>query len=113
MTNPEAEGSTVFPGDPYGSIKKEKGNPAPSPREVNFFHTRSDVDSGVTAQHHTLGIKHTQASPGDHCHDGKGSRKIGTGLGLVLTGAKGGNVALGNLITMLGSVMEFTDSTTA
>jgi len=111
MTTPEQ--ATVNPDDPFGGIKKEKGNPAPAPREVNFFHSRSDVDSGVTAQHHTLGIKHNQSSPGDHCHDGKGSRKIGTGMGLTLSGAKGGNVALSNLITMLGQVIEFTDNTTA
>lgn len=103
----------VIPGDPYGDIKKEKGNPAPSPREVNFFHTRSDVDSGVTAQHHTLGIKHDQTSPGDHNHDGKGSRKLATGMGLSISGAKGGNAALASLITMLGNVIEFTDNTTA
>ncbi len=52
----------------------------PSSSEVNKFHTNSDVDSSVTAQHHTLGILHNQASPGDHKHDGKSSKKIGKGI---------------------------------
>lgn len=50
--------------------------------EVNKFHTNSDNDSAVTAQHHTLGILHNQASPGDHKHDGKSSKRIGKGLDL-------------------------------
>lgn len=102
----------VFPDDPYGGIKNEKRPAGPEPREVNLFHSRSDCDSSTGAQHHTLGIKHDQAAIGDHNHDGKGSRKIGAGLGLTLTGSKGGNVALANLLIMLGSVMDFTDSTT-
>ncbi len=102
----------IIENDPFGNIKEEKGPASPEPREVNLFHARSDVDSSTSAQHHTLGVKHDQASPGDHNHDGKGSRKIGQGLGLVLTGSKGGNVALTNLITMLKNVIEFTDSTT-
>lgn len=99
-------------GDPFAEIKNENKDPSPSPRTVNFFHTRSDVDSGPSAMHHSLGIGHNQASPGDHSHDGKSSRKVGTGLNLTATGAKAGNVALGNLITMLKNVIEFTDSTT-
>lgn len=54
--------------------------PVPSSDEVNKAHTNSDVDSSVTAQHHTLGIQHNQASPGDHKHDGKSSKRIGKGL---------------------------------
>lgn len=99
--------------DPFADIKEEKKDPSPNPRQVNFFHTRSDVDSGPTAMHHTLGIGHNQASPRDHVHDGKSSRKVGTGLTLTVTGAKGGNAALGSLLGMLKSVLEFTDSTTA
>lgn len=54
----------------------------PSSDAVNKAHTNSDVDSAVTAQHHTLGIQHGQGSPGDHKHDGKSSKKIGKGLDL-------------------------------
>lgn len=112
MTTPNEGQQGIFPDDPFGMIKNEKGNPAPPPREVAFMHARSDVDSGPNSQHHTLGVKHNQASFGDHAHDGKSSRKVGLGLNLNLTGAKGGNVALANLITMLQQVIEFTDSTT-
>lgn len=47
--------------------------------EVSKFHTNSDLDASVTGQHHTLGILHNQASPGDHKHDGKSSVRIGKG----------------------------------
>jgi hypothetical protein len=48
----------------------------PGFEEVNDFHTNSDVDDRLESQHHTLGIAPYQASPGDHIHDGKSSRKI-------------------------------------
>jgi hypothetical protein len=57
-------------------------SPTPSSEDVNKFHSNSDVDSSVTAQHHTLGILHNQSSPGDHQHDGKSSKKIGKGKNL-------------------------------
>ena len=56
--------------------------PTATSTEVSKFHNNSDVDSAVTAQHHTLGILHNQASPGDHKHDGHSSKKIGKGLDL-------------------------------
>jgi hypothetical protein len=97
-------------GDPFAEIKEEQKDPSPSPKTVNFFHTRSDVDSGTSAMHHTLGIGHNQAASGDHVHDGKSSRKIGTGLSLSTAGAAAGNTALNQLMTMLHSVIEFTDT---
>jgi len=48
-----------------------------SPQESRRAHSRSDVDLGPRSQHHTLGIKHNQASPGDHNHDGVTSKKLG------------------------------------
>jgi hypothetical protein len=36
----------------------------------------TDVDSGITAIHHTLGPEAFQASPGSHRHDGSDSNKI-------------------------------------
>jgi len=45
-------------------------------QDVNKLHENSDVDSSEIAQHHTLGILRTQASPGDHVHDGKSSKRI-------------------------------------
>jgi hypothetical protein len=50
---------------------------APVPaEEVNLFHLNSDRDAGPTAQHHTLGIGPSQASPGNHTHDGRNSKRI-------------------------------------
>jgi hypothetical protein len=76
-------------------------------KEVNDFHTHSDVDSSWRAQHHTLGTKHDQAASGDHKHD-----LTQLMAGVTLTGAKGGNVALANLITELSLAFGFTDGTT-
>jgi hypothetical protein len=36
----------------------------------------TDVDSGITAIHHTLGPEAFQSSPGSHRHDGSDSNKI-------------------------------------
>lgn len=111
MTTPGQ--NTVVPDDPFGVIKKESGPVGLDPRAVAQIHARDDVDSSQLAHHHTIGIKHDQASAGDHVHDGSSSRKVGAGMGLTISGAKGGNAALGSLITMLKSVIEFTDNTTA
>ena len=54
--------------------------PITSPTEVNKIHASDDVDTAITAHHHTLGILHNQASPGDHKHNGKSSKRIGAGL---------------------------------
>lgn len=44
--------------------------------DVKRVHNFSDVDESPRAQHHTLGILPNQASPGDHNHDGRTSRKL-------------------------------------
>ena len=51
-------------------------SPVLNSEEVNALHINSDKDSSTQAQHHTLGIKPTQASPGNHSHDGKDSVRI-------------------------------------
>lgn len=51
-------------------------SPVLNPEEVNALHINSDKDSSTQAQHHTLGIKPTQAAPGNHSHDGKDSVRI-------------------------------------
>jgi hypothetical protein len=51
-----------------------------------------------------LGSSHNQAAPGDH-----GFRHL---EGVTLTGAKGGNVALTNLIAILVANFGLTDNTT-
>jgi hypothetical protein len=48
----------------------------PSTEEVNFYHLASDKDSGPGALHHTLGLGPSQASPGNHNHDGRNSKRI-------------------------------------
>lgn len=101
---------SVFEDDPYGKIKQEKKPLSPEPREVNLFHTRSDVDSSQLAQHHTLGVKHDQASAGDHSHDGKSSRKVGTGLNLTCDTGVSTATDLANLLAMLHNVIDFTET---
>lgn len=105
-------GEPLVEGDYFGEIKEPKKDPSPEPREVNLFHKRSDVNSGPNAQHHTIGVDRNKASPGDHVHDGKSSRKLGHAQGLTISGSKGGNAALASLITMLGNFIDFTDNTT-
>ncbi len=101
--------SSMIPDDPFGPIKKPAQRMTPSPEEVNRLHERSDQDSSATAQHHTLGVKNTQAAPGDHKHDGVGSRKLMEGI--TITGSKGGNAALASLIPQLAAALGFTDAT--
>lgn len=90
--------------------KPEAINPRPTPDVVDDFHTNSDLDSRAQAQHHTLGSSPTQASPGDHTHDGGTSPLLLAGI--QLTGSKGGNAALASVIAALVK-LGATDSTTA
>ena len=82
------------------------------PEQVNRLHSRDDADKSSFSHHHTLGPKRNQASPGDHIHDGVSSRKVGYGLGLTITGSKGSNVALTNLLAYLAKFFDFKDTTT-
>lgn len=54
--------------------------PVPSSAESMAAHTKSDLDSSTSAQHHTLGLGHNNGSPGDHTHNGKNSKRIGKGI---------------------------------
>jgi len=80
------------------------------PQTVARFHNKSDVDSASDAQHHTLGIKKDQASPGDHKHDGSTSKRLLEGT--TITGSRGGNAAVASIIAALVK-LGATDSTTA
>lgn len=82
----------------------------PSSKEVTEYHTNSDKDGSKVSQHHTLGAGVNQAAPGNHRHRGGDSPLILDGE--TLTGAKGGNVALTNLIAILVSEFGLTDNTT-
>lgn len=44
--------------------------------EVNLLHLNSDKDAGAGALHHTLGQNPSQASPGNHVHNGRDSKRI-------------------------------------
>lgn len=96
---------------------------SPSAIESINWHTNSDVDASRKSQHHTLGRRNNQAAPGNHVHDGINGPKLGLYQmdpanngraipSLTLTGAKGGNVALTNLIALLKNFIDFTDTTT-
>lgn len=80
------------------------------PRVIERLHRGSDVDGDQLSQHHTLGPTHNQASPGDHDHDGTNSRLLMEGI--TVTGAKGGNAALTDLVNKLSAALGFTNSTT-
>jgi hypothetical protein len=58
----------------------ERGLPtafvAPTAREINAMHSKSDVDTDANAQHHTLGTRADQAAPGNHTHDGSTSKTL-------------------------------------
>lgn len=60
----------------YSNQFKPDVRNVPTPEEVNFYHLASDKDSGPGALHHTLGLGPSQASPGNHNHDGKNSKRI-------------------------------------
>ena len=80
------------------------------PETVNRFHNKSDLDSSSDAQHHTLGIKKDQASPGDHKHDGTSSKRLLEGTSII--GSRSGGGALVSVIDALEK-LGATDSTTA
>lgn len=82
---------------------------SPNPVEVNLFHRYADTDTAPEALHHTTGPDANQASPGNHKHDGRDSVSLSAG---VVTGSRGGNVALTNLLNALASKGFLTDSTT-
>jgi hypothetical protein len=58
------------------SITNDSAESTVSAAQVNELHINSDVDSSAISQHHTLGTLATQASPGDHVHDGRSSKRI-------------------------------------
>lgn len=88
----------------------DKSDPNADSKIVNKFHEKDDVDSSQTAHHHTLGVRHDQASSGDHTHNGKNSRKILAGT--TINGSRSGGAALVSVIDALEK-LGATDATTA
>lgn len=63
--------------------KPEQPDPSPSADLVVKFHRNAPVDSRTEDIHHTLGPGPSQASPGDHSHDGGDSPLLLEGYTLV------------------------------
>lgn len=94
-------------------VAKHAESDAPAAREVEKFHTHADTDGSPKALHHSLGPNANQAASGNHSHDGGGSTKLTSLMeGMTVTGAKGGNVALTNLLVILRDNFGLTDNTT-
>ena len=96
-------------GDKYKAQYEALSDEVP-PQVVKDFHKRSDVDSSAQAQHHTLGIKAGQSSPGDHNHNGDSSVKILKGT--TISGSRASGAALISVIDALEK-LGATDATTA
>lgn len=77
------------------------------------LHNKADTDAQPLAVHHTLGPRGFQASPGDHMHDGRTSRKLYGDTPVAITGSRGGNVALANLLNQLDTLGIIDNQTSA
>lgn len=77
-----------------------------SSSESNKQHANSDLNSSVTAQHHSLGIEHNQASPGDHKHDGKNSKRIGKGLDLTFPTTAGAAYSQAQMQAVIDAIRD-------
>ena len=65
------------PLNPYWIQKEETGFGTGAGSDINRLHDYDDLDSSILAHHHTLGGTSTQASAGNHTHNGIDSPKIG------------------------------------
>lgn len=61
-------------------------DPSPNTTVVRQFHRNADTDVRPESIHHTLGSAPSQASPGDHKHDGGTSSLLLSGY--TITGSK-------------------------
>lgn len=94
---------------PEQPVKEQ--DPSPSGLVVERFHKNAAVDTRAEDMHHTLGPTSTQASPGDHTHNGGDSALLLEGV--TLTGSKSAPATMWpsiiNALVRLGAK----DSTTA
>lgn len=91
----------------YGSSSHESrpDKPKPSAREVDDAHQNADTDVRRESKHHTLGPNPTQASPGNHTHDGGDSELLLTGL--TISGSRNSDVwrqSVNAILVRLGAV---------
>lgn len=91
----------------YGSTSESndlsEGAP-PTAEEVERAHTNADTDTRAESQHHTLGSSPTQASPGDHRHDGGDSALLLEGQ--TITGSRATDawrISVNALLVRLGA----------
>ncbi len=100
--------------DQYGSKGKQapslRESPRPEAKVVEEFHTNSDLDVRPESLHHTLGSGPSQASPGNHVHNGSDAPLLL--VGVTLTGSRGAATAMPSLISALVK-LGAVDSTTA
>jgi len=89
--------------------KTKDSDPYPSTKEVQDAHRNASVDTRTTDIHHTLGSRPTQASPGNHVHNGSDAPLLLQGVSI--TGSKGGNAAVASIISAL-TRLGATDNTT-
>lgn len=101
-------------GEAKTTWKDLHNGPPPTPDQVKKIHDKSDKDGSPKAIHHTLGPGANQSSPGNHTHDGGNSAALDTLMaGITVTGSRGGNAALANLLTALKNSFGLVDNTTA
>lgn len=94
-------------------IAKHAESEKPQAKEVANFHTHADTDGSPKALHHTLGPSQNQSAAGNHSHDGGQSTKLTSLMeDITITGSRGGNVALANLLSALASNFGLKDTTT-
>jgi hypothetical protein len=94
--------------DPYSN--KATGLNIYDPRVVTQLHRNADTDADKTSAHHTIGPGANQAASGIHTHDGAETRQLG--IGITLTGSKGGNAAVASICAALVQILGVTDNTT-
>lgn len=110
MNDPKDQPEYQVGGNKYKPAYDRGSGDIADGQTVKRFHNQSDVDSSQTAQHHTLGIRQDQASPGSHRHDGKSSVRILSGQ--TITGSRAGGGALVSVIAALVKLGAI-DNTTA
>lgn len=94
---PPSAGYGTDPTKAEPSVKQE--DPSPPAPVVDAFHKNAARDTRPEDIHHTVGPGPTQAASGQHRHDGSDSPLLLEGV--ILTGSKGGNLALPSIISAL------------
>ena len=81
----------------------------PDAKRVEEFHANADTDTRPESLHHTLGASPSQASPGDHMHDGGTSTQLL--IGTTISGSRAADawrLSVNAILVKLGA----TDSST-